>query len=165
MTSTAPEHDLAPIFAALPPARAPKALAGAALVLGGQAMIWLTDAIDLFSASGIVVTILGAAIVYDYVRSKNPLNAPLVRALSTRPLDVVWVYDRAVWQGSVQAGEVHVHLEDRHHTVLTVRRAADTARLVEIIKQRAPAATFGWDRETEERFTKDPASLVQRRRA
>src|SRR5262245_56366174 len=133
--ATPPGHDVERVLAALP-ARDPIKLAvGVASLGGGQAMIWLTDRVDVFAGFGMLVSALGIAFLWTWWRERDPHRAPIMRALLEAPARIVWVYHRSVWRRSEQVGEVHVHFDDGACTVLQLPAASECSALVDVFRR------------------------------
>jgi hypothetical protein len=153
------DEELAPVIAALPAADRLRLAGGIVAIVAGQALIWLPEDLGVEQGFGLLLSALGAYALWLWYGERSPLTSPLLRALREAPGLVVWVYDRAVWRGSQQVGEIYVHLGDGTRCVLHTKTVADAAPLLAVLRRRAPHARFGWDAETERQFSARPSSV------
>ena len=141
-----------------------KLTGGVVSFFGGQALLWLTEGVDITSGLGLLLTVASLAFFWQWWRERDSTTSPVIQAFLHSPERIVWVYDRAVWKGREQVGEVHVHLDTGRKTVLHFPSAVETAEVVDVFRQRASHAKIGWNRETELLFKED-ASALRRPRA
>jgi len=115
-------------------------------------------------AFGAVFMVFGILLVRMLVAHWRPANAPLMHVLRERPRDIVWVYveeiaSRAAGVTVKKTHNIKIALADNKLHTLAVK-AADKDRVLAILGEYAPQATFGYSRERQKQYRKSPRSLA-----
>ncbi len=115
-------------------------------------------------AFGAVFLVTGVLLIRMLAAHWRPERAPLMNVLRDRPRDIVWIYveeitSRAAGVAVRKYHTIKIALADNKLFTLAVK-AADKDRVLAILADYAPQATFGYSRERQKMFKRSPRSLI-----